>query len=177
MILSYTLEEYDFLAFQLFSASKSKRIQRKKRNGWMLFSVGGVLIASYFYIIQNPIMAGYFGLVALASALFYPKYFRWRYKKHYRDYIRDNYVKRMGNEVELEIHEDSISSRDRTGQGNVFLKEIEKIHETGEHFFIQVSSGNSLIVPKKGVGDDGTFREKLENLGLIFVDEMDWKWE
>ena len=36
MTIEYKIEEQDFLDFQLFTASKSDRINKKKRNGWVL---------------------------------------------------------------------------------------------------------------------------------------------
>ena len=90
MTLEIKINEQDFLDFQLFTASKSDRINKKKRNGWILLTLGSTVVALFFYLNQNIAMTIYFGLVAIACGLFYPRYFKWRYKKHYKTYIREN---------------------------------------------------------------------------------------
>ena len=125
MRIEYSLEEQDFLVFQLFTASKSDRINKKKRNGWILLTVGALLITVYFYLSRINSMAIYFGIVVIVTGLFYPKYFRWRYKKHYHTYIIENYSKRFGELATLEFNPDSIFSRDKTGEGKLNLSEIE----------------------------------------------------
>ena len=114
MKLDYKIDEQDFLDFQLFTASKSDRINKKKRNGWILLTAGSIVIALYFYLNGNSTMTIYFGLVALACGLFYPKYFKWRYKNHYKTYIKENYSKRFGQIESLEISSDYIFSKDKT---------------------------------------------------------------
>ena len=96
MTIEYQLNEQDFLDFQLFTASQSDRINKKKKNGWILLTIGSIVVSIYFYINQDIALTIYFGLVALACGLFYPRYFRWRYKRHYKTYIKENYSKRFG---------------------------------------------------------------------------------
>ena len=177
MTLEYKISQQDFLDFQLFTASKSERINKKKRNGWILLTLGSILIALYFYLNQNNAMAIYFALIAIACGLFYPKYFKWRYKKHYKTYIEENYSKRFDQVEILQINDDSILSKDRTGEGKMNLSEIEKIDETGNHFFLKLSTGFSLIIPKKGLDHPDELRKRFRGLGLTLNDETNWKWE
>lgn len=85
MILEIKIEEQDFLTYQLFTASKSDRIQKKKIKGWMLLTIGCVLATIYFYVDQNPAMTVYFAVMTLICGLFYPTYYRWRLKRHYKN--------------------------------------------------------------------------------------------
>lgn len=176
MILKYKIEEKDFLDFQLFTASKSERINKKKRNGWILLTIGSLAAASYFYANQNTAMTIYFAFVAIIFGLFYPRYFKWRYYKHYKTYIKENYSKRFGQIETLEINDDSISSKDKTGEGKINLSEIEKVDETDKHFFLKISTGLSLIIPKKELNNTDEVRTKFKVLGLPVNDETNWKW-
>jgi len=177
MTLEYKINEQDFLDFQLFTASKSDRINKKKRNGWILLTVGSIVVAFYFYLNQNNPMTIYFGLVAIAIGVFYPKYFKWRYKKHYKTYIKENYSKRFGQVAILEINNDSIFSKDKTGEGKINLSEIEKIDETANHFFLKISTGVSLLIPKKELKSIDELREKFKDVGLTVLDETNWNWK
>jgi hypothetical protein len=177
MTLEYKINEQDFLDFQLFTASKSDRINKKKRNGWILLTLGSIVIAFYFFLSENIAMTIYFGLVAIVCGLFYPKYFKWRYKKHYKTYIQENYSKRFGQIEYLEINSDYIFSKDKTGEGKINLSEIERVDETDNHFFLKISTGMSLLIPKSELGNIDKLREKFKEIGLIINDETKWSWK
>lgn len=177
MKLEFKIYEQDFLDFQLFNASKSDRINKKKRSGWLLWTIGSIVVTIYFYFNQNIAMTIYFGIMAIVCGLFYPNYFRWIYKKHYRTYIKDNYSKRFGQTERLEIKEDSIITKDKTGEGRINLTEIEKVDETENHFFLKISTGLSLIIPKREIENSGGLRSNFQNLGLIVNNERNWKWK
>ena len=176
MIVEFRIEETDFLDFQLFTASKSERINRKKRNGWAAITLGSLVIAAYFYLNQDNALAMYFGLVAVASAIFYPKYFIWRYKSHYTTYIRENYSKRFGQLERMEISTDFIVFSDKTGEGKVKLSEIETVNETARHFFIAISTGGSIIIPKSQLDNPAALKATFTGLGLNVKDETNWRW-
>ena len=171
MKLDYKIDEQDFLDFQLFTASKSHRINKKKRNGWIFLTAGSIVIALYFYLNGNSTMTIYFGLVALACGIFYPKYFKWRYKNHYKTYIKENYSKRFGQIESLEISSNYIFSKDKTGEGKINLSEIERVDETDNHFFLKISTGLSLLIPKNELVSINELREKFKEIGLSINDE------
>lgn len=177
MTIEYKIHEQDFLDFQLFTASKSDRINKKKRNGWIFLTVGSIAVAFYFYLNQNNLMSIYFGLVAVATGIFYPKYFKWRYNKHFKTYIKENYSKRFGKIETLKINNDHIFSKDKTGEGKINLSEVEKIDETDNHFFLKISTGLSLIIPKRELENIDEFKSKFKNLGFIINNETNWRWK
>lgn len=177
MTLEYKINEQDFLDFQLFTASKSDRINKKKRNGWISLTLGSIIIALYFYLGENTEMTIYFGLVAMVCGLFYPKYFKWRYKKHYKNYIQDNYSNRFGQIAYLEIGSDYILSKDKTGEGKIILSEIERVDETDDHFFLKISTGMSLLIPKRELNDIDKLRDKFKEIELTINDETKWTWK
>ena len=86
--LEFELREEDFLTFQLFTSSTSPRIIRKKKNGWMFLTLGSILFAALFYSFGNIPLAVCMAFFAVTTALFYPMYFKWRYKKHYQNFCR-----------------------------------------------------------------------------------------
>lgn len=177
MILEFKIKQQDFLDFQLFTASKSERINKKKRKEWVLLTVGSILVGIYFYLNHNSVMAVYFWLVAIICGLFYPRYFKWRYKKHYKTYIQENYSKRFGQLETIEIKDNAIFSKDKIGEGKINLSEIERIDETDKHFFIKISSGMSLIIPKGEINGPDNLRQKFQELGITLNVEINWDWK
>lgn len=179
MTLEYSIKEEDFLNFQLFTTSHNKRIQKRKNLVWITTPIVTGIATILAIVSKNYGIAIYFGLIAITCALFYPRYFKWRYKKHYKTYIKENYVKRFGQSAILEFRENTIYSKDLTGEGTLNVSQIEQVHETGNYFFIKISTGLSLILPKralKNLAEVNPVREKLLALKIPLVEEMDWKW-
>jgi hypothetical protein len=165
MEIKYKIEESDFLDFQLFKASKSERIRKKKKNGWIFLTVASCTLAIYFYMQDDLNLTIYFGLITIICGFFYPRYFRWRYKKHFKSYIKENYQKQFGEIAIMEITEEYI-----------YLKEIDEINETKKHFLLEVSTGMSLIVPKREINNIDLLRNELTEFGLKINDELNWEW-
>ncbi len=175
MKINYKIEAADFLAFQLFTASTDDIIQKRKRKSRFFYSILFGM-ASVFCILNDTLFVGiYFGILAITMALFYPHFFRWRYKKQYANFIERNYSKRFGEPAELEITKDFIYSKDKVADGKVKLSEIESIHETALHFFIKMCSGMSFILPKRELESIDLFKETIQQLGLKIVDAHDYK--
>lgn len=177
MTLEYKINEQDFLDFLLFTASKSDRINKQRRKGWVFLIIGSIAIAFYFYLNDNTAMTVSCGIVALAFRLFYPKYFNWRYKKYYKTYIKKNYSKRFGQVTTLKINNDSIYFKDKLGEAKIILSQVERVDETANHFFLKISTGLSLVLPKKELKNPDRPRERLQNIGLKVNDETNWNWK
>ena len=76
----------------------------------------------------------------------------------------------------LEINNDSIYSKDKTGEGKINISEIEKVDETNKHFFLKISTGLSLIIPKDRLNKPDDLRTKFQSLGLIVNNMINWEW-
>lgn len=176
MKLEYPIEQEDFLIFQLYTASQSEMIQKKKRKGWIGATVLFAATSIFFVVQENYPSAIYFGICTLLFGFLYPIYFSWRYKRHYNKYIAEHYQNRFGIPVILEINEEEIFSQDKAGESRFKLSEIEQVNEIGEYFFVKISTGASLIIPKDGVGDADSVRNEFERLGLKLNQMLDWKW-
>ncbi len=176
MQYKYLLHEQDYIDFQLYSASKSEDIRRKKRNGWIGLTIGfGVVALLCFLAGMMPYTVGW-STAALMVLLFYPTYFMWRYKRHFENYIRKSHKNRFGESVILEVHPDHIFTKDRTGEGKIYISAIDQINATSKHLFISISSGLTLIIPKKDI-DSEQLKEELRALDIPIHEELDWKWK
>lgn len=176
MKIDFTLEAKDFLAYQLYTASKSKRIKRSMLRTYLIWLVGCILFGIYFYWKENNALAIYFGIISLASALFFFKYLKWRYKRHYRNHIKENYKNKINQLVKIEFKDGFIYSQDKTGEAKIDLSQLLEINEITEYFFLKMSTGDSLILPKRVVENQEKLKEKFQNLGLKINEELNWKW-
>jgi len=176
MTLEFELNEQDFLDFQLFTASQSKRINKRKQNNWMLTTGCFIIISISFYLQRNIILTVYFGIAAIIYGLFYPKYFVWRHKKHYKTSIKENYSSRFGERDHIEIDNQVIFSKNKTGESTLNVSEIERVDETEKHFFVKIKGGLAYIIPKYKIQNSDEVRAKFEALGFN-VDRAICKWK
>jgi hypothetical protein len=181
MILTYTLDENDFLQHQLFAVTKSKRIKQQRRKSWLGISVTFLLLSLMFYQSENNIMACYFLLFGLTSVFFYPLYQKRHYKNHYQKYIIDAYKNRFGQLVNIELKNESIEINDITGETKINLQNIQNITETKDYFYLEVKTGGHLIIPKSQIANVDSLRELLKELcnklSIEFISDLDWKWK
>jgi len=175
MEYKYTLDEHDFLDFQLFTASQSERIARKRKRQRLLLTSLPFILALSFYTKDNFVLTNYFGGIAIVFGLFYPRYFKWRYKKHYQSYNKANYSKQFGQLITLEMHTDHIFSKDQTGEGKINHSEIERIDEIKRLILIKITNGNSLVIPKERI-NLSALKHDIKRLNLKINRYLDWEW-
>jgi len=175
MKYEYQIHEQDFLKFQLYTASKSESIRRKKRKGWIGLTIGFGIVALLSFLAGMMSHTVGWGIASVLVLIFYPTYFMWRYKRHYKNYIKKSHQNRFGESVIMEVHPDHIFTKDRTGEGKIYLSAIDQINETSKHLFVQISSGMTLIFPKENINSE-QLKEEFRALEMPIHEELDWKW-
>jgi len=177
MEFTYKLESVDFLQYQLFTASKSNRITKKKMYGWLVFSLAASLFAVYCYFNDSTALAIYFGVIAAVWGLFYPKYFSWKYYKHYKSFINENYTNRFGKTTTISLSKDYVIATDDSGEGKIKTSDIVTVNETSQYLFITFSSGESLIIPKKELANFDELKNSFVKIGCSINNELSWGWK
>jgi len=181
MKLEYALEKSDFVVFQLYTASKSERIKRKRFRIKIIFPLIYLVLGLFSLLINDIVLCIFFIIVGSAWYLFYPKYESNRYIKHYQSYIDENYKNRFGKSETIEFEDDAILSKDYTGESKLYLSEIEELNEINEYFFLKFNSGVSLIIPKNGILSseplDRYLKDLSSRLKIKHYIDLDWKWK
>jgi hypothetical protein len=177
MQIQSRLSAEDYLNYYLFTASTSANIRKKLQNErillLLLMSIGVV----YFYVRGNMFMSVGFGLWAIAGEIWFPQYFRYRYKKHYEKFIRENYAARIGVDSLLEIRDDAIYTRDKFSESKFFLSEVEKVEELPGYFYIKLRIGSHIVLPKKNAVESSDLKNTFHGKGITIVEHPDWRWE
>lgn len=176
MTYTFKLDKEDFLVYQLFTVSESTHMKRKKRNSRILLTAGAIGIAWYFQSNGNIGMMYYFLFIGLLTGLFYPVYYRWRYKKHFNNFIENNYQNRFNNSSSISFENNEVIAQDSSGVGRVLFTEVEKLSEISSHFFMRLKSGDALIVPKGQLDNIYDFKNEFSKRGISIESMVDWKW-
>lgn len=182
MIINYQLEANDFLQYQLYTASKSERIKKKRlRNKIVIPLIYVVFVAFYLYAkdISGAII---FLILGVLCFFLYSFWERRHYIKHYEGFIKENYKNRFHKIVNIVFGNDFISSKDDSGsEVKIATSEIEEINEISSSIFIKLNIGNSLILPKDKIqnADDLILylKELTNSLNIKYNIENDWKWK
>ncbi|MEN2413074.1 hypothetical protein [Flavobacterium mesophilum] len=181
MTISYQLSANDYLQHQLYTASKSEGIKKKRFKSRITIPlIYGAFIAFYLYSkdIQGAII--FFILAALWFFL-YPFWDKRRYIKHYESFIKENYKERFKETVLIELSTDFILEKGRASRGIIATSEIEEINEISSSIFIKLKHGVSLILPKNAIENIDSLilflKELANNLNVKYNIENNWEWK
>ena len=175
-----TLDENDYLIFQLYTASKNPEVKRTRIRNWILNTVTFACLAYLFYYSNNDFLGHYFSICTGLSLSLFPFYSRWRYKRHYLKHIRNNYQNRFGEKSELEFNNDTIVTKDKSGEIIIYKSEIEEINEIKDYYFIKTRTGSTLIISKLKTDDIEKIKNEIKSMvetrEIKHNIELDWKW-
>jgi hypothetical protein len=178
--INITLDENDYLQFQLYTASKSKRVKNQRRREWIFTTVTFLALAYLFKRSENDTLSIFFLATGCLTAILHPFYSRWRYKRHYRRAIRNTYQHSYGKPFTLEINNNEIITTDNGSTGKINLTEIDEIHEITDQIFIQTKGGASLMISKSKSENFETLKAAIasavEQHGIKYHTELNWKW-
>lgn len=180
MQLKYTLDENDFLQYQLYAASKSKNIKVQRTRTFIMVIATFALLSSMVFSPGDSLsylIVTFFGMLLIA----YKWYEKKRYSDHYRKNIAENYKERFGLISTLTFAKNQIIEENKLGESKINYESLTEINEIGNYYFLKLLTGQSLIIPKKEIHNNIDFILKIEELKTRFnlknnVD-LNWKWK
>ena len=181
IVLNFALSEEDFLTFQLYVASTSPNIIKKRTKVRYRVPVIYTVMALLLFWIGETVVAIAFLIVCLLWLVFYPKWDRHRYRKHYRDHIKENYAGRINISSELHLKENEIFGKDNFGETTFKTEGIKAVNEIANYFFLQIDRGTGFIFPKDRIGEvavvDNWLKEVERQNGITRTVNLDWVWK
>ena len=177
MNIQYQLTYSDFLAYQLYTSSKSELHKKKRFRSRIIVPIIYICFGLYLYSKNNSLkVASILGLIALLWFFLYPTYSKWRYKRHFQKHVEENYKNRVHKPVEIEVDEHALNAKDFSSESKINGTELKALIETKNHFFIKLTTDLSLIVPKHSIVHQAEFKKRVTELGAEYVDELNWEW-
>lgn len=174
------LDKEDFLRYQLYTASQSKRIKNKRIRTWILLTISFFVLGLALQQSTDKFLSYYFIGFSLITLIFYPIYQRRQYRRHYEKHIKENYQNRIGIESELGFENGFLISKTESQEGKIKLTEIQEINEISDNLFIKIRTGESVIIPSR-FGEFNKFKEEIVDLisplGVEWKKQFDWKWK
>jgi len=180
MELKYSLNTNDFLQYQLFTASKSKRIQNQKRKSIIIISLSLLVLFAILFDSNNYNRNILLVIVVTASLLFYPRYLKRHYYSHYKKFVEDTTKNKTDRLASLSFREFHIETSDETGESKINYTNLEEINEIKDYIFLKLKTGESIIFPKNKIDNFEKLKEELSKItnayNLKTTVELNWKW-
>ncbi|MBE0655227.1 MAG: YcxB family protein [Bacteroidales bacterium] len=179
--LEYQLVREDHVTFQLYIASKSERIKKKRRRTKFRLPLAYLLFAVIIYFVGEISLSLIFLLIGILWFLIYPKYEKRMYEKHYQSFVEENFKTESDPEVVIELTEEKINATDKSGNSSIKIDAITAVDEIKDYFFIKLSPGQGLILPKSKIENmiefENWLNRVLEKYQIPKNIDLDWKWK
>ena len=181
MLIEYTLQENDYLNHQLFISSKSESTLRKRKRSKFIIPLLYLLFGVFMVFQNNLTMALLFGALSVLWFLFYPKWEKIRYIKHFKNFIQENYSALFNRTFSLHFANGFITATDADNESKISYKELYEINEIGANIFIHLNSGHSFILPKHSLNNLQEVRTFLQNFAIKqnikYHIQLNWEWK
>lgn len=180
MHLSFTIGFDAFLTYQLFHASQSPLVQKKRRRSkWTIIGLVVLVIAGMLFL-GNYGLALLYTVFGIAWFFLYPIYERGYYKKHYIKSLKEKLAGISEKQIELDITSSGIHAREDGSEGNIEVSRVNSVHELPDIFLIQLQQSMAFIIPKEKV-DAEAVKMHLEQMALTwqvpYMTQLNWKWK
>lgn len=179
MKLTYKMREQDYLAHQLFVASRSELILKQRFRHRFYIPVFYFILAGITYFQGMQLFAGIIAGLSVLWILGYPAFSRWYYRRHYRNHIRQHYSYVFDKEGTLALEEDSIVLQNEGNESKIALNEVQELCITGDYGFAGLKSGHMITIPKDQISAEelNAFMNELsKRTGIEIEDLPDWQW-
>lgn len=179
MTITFNIQEKDLVTLQLFLASTSDIIRKKRQKNKYIIPVFYVLIALVGIATGQKIAAISFLSGAVLWILLYPLWERKNYRKYFTTFIREHMKNRFGNVLSIEITNEFLLTREHENENKTPTSEIEMIQEIRELLLIRLKGGTTFFIPKEQITELGQLKNRLQKLANHLKVEyaIDEKWE
>lgn len=180
MKVTYSIEREDFLVRQLFLASTSALIKRKRLRDRLIPAAVYMLIGLSFICFQHYFFGTLFLIVALLWFLIYPLSQRKRLLRIYGEHLNESLGTRADVKVFLELTNEFILLKNDVEESRIATSEIRSIQEIPSLILVRFDGSAMLIIPKRKVAElnelVSRLKELANHLNVGYVTDLDWKW-
>lgn len=181
MVLEYRLREEDYINYQLYIASQSKVIKRRRmqiRVVVLLLYIG----LGVFILVQNrPALGLLFFVFGLLWFFFYPLQDAKRYVKHYQKAIRERLSAEPDKINRVWIEEEEILVEETGVKSRIELEELSEFVELPTILLARLKGGQSLVIPlnRPDMAEEARSMgaQLAQRLDIPYTKRLDWKWK
>ncbi|MEI6823797.1 MAG: YcxB family protein [Bacteroidota bacterium] len=181
MEIEYYYDENDLLTYQLYVASKSEIINKRRQKTKIHIPIINFVFGLTFLITGHWIFS--ITLIAIAILWYFliPLRDKRNIARSYKNWNKKNAKDKFGINNILEFNNDFILTKYNGNESKVLTKEIDKIDEISTNIFIKLKSGQVYILPKDKINDINLLISYLKELAIYlnikYNIEENWEWK
>lgn len=181
MVFTYKIDEKDFLIHQLYVASMSDRIKKKRQKSKVRVPAIYIFLGLFFVFLEVTSIGITLLIISPLWYFFYPIWEKGYYIKHYKGFIIENYKDRIDRNVNLEINNEFVITKENGSESKVLTSEFDEIVEIPSIILIKFKNGQWLILPKDKINELDLLTIRLKELAaylnINYSLYLQWKWK
>lgn len=179
MTIHFTLRESDLLEYQLYVASQSEIVKKRRVRTRLLIPIMYVSLAVFGFFTNRILMSVPFLIGAVLWYFLYPIRDRKRHIKYYQQFIQEHFRERIGNKVELILSLESLETKEIASESKYALSEVEHIVELKTTILIRLRGNKAFILPKDQItqpSELNTILQQIAEKASVTFDQFP-EWE
>lgn len=181
MEIKYTVEENDHLQYQLYRASTLPKIKKRRLREWLITPISFFCLAFLFSNTEKIFLMNYFLVLGVIATICMPFYTAWRYKRHYSQHVKDVFRNNFGKIVTIKFTDEYIEMIGEDGESKFKLAQILEVNEIADYYFLQLASGQAILIAKKKIDNKDELEVKIKELvtqlNIKHNINLNWKWK
>ncbi len=174
---SLTLSETDHITFQLYEASTNSAKRKSRKKSFLILLALALLVVVLGYQKEDDFLMYYGLFCSILVICFGNLYLRWRHKKHYTKYVKNKLKDLPEEKVQIEIRDYQIKVIDRVSDTSLKIVEIILVDEIKFHYFLKLSTGSSIVIPKSNPALNKEVADMIVNFNIQHIVKLDWRWK
>jgi hypothetical protein len=181
MNITFKISQQNYLTFQLYLASKSQSILKKRKRNRLIVPILYCFFAISLLILDSPFLASGFGAFGMLWFFFYPMWEKGKYVKYFTKVIAENHQSKINVDIKVELQNDKIYTASGGSEAKISTKEIIEIVELKDLILIRLDVTQAFVIPKDQINDLPALIEELKELAkrlkVNYTEELGWVWK
>ncbi len=177
---TYEIDQNDILNYQLYHASMSKQIKKRRLISRILIPVLYGVIGLFFIVFSNYGLGIIFIVSGVLWLIFFPIWERKRYINHFKGFLKENYKSMFNDTSTIRFDDDSIFIKGLDSESTFGNNQLERIDEITDYIFVKLKSGQTVVLPKNKISNIDEVRSYLleltGKLNLSYEANLNWKF-
>ncbi|HYG50203.1 MAG TPA: hypothetical protein VD905_04830 [Flavobacteriales bacterium] len=170
----------DYLTHQLFIASKSASIAKKRRRNKLVVSFLFAAAGATFFATGNIPLGSALLTIGILWFVFYPVWEAKQFTKQMHNMLLENFKTPPNNQTTITLNKDVILIHDETNKTSIKTGLVTLIVEIPSLILVRFSDGRSFLVPKNKTENledfENGLRELARQLNIKYTEEPEWRW-
>ena len=181
MNINFKITQENYLTFQLYLASKSQSISKKRTRTRLVVPILYSVFAISLFVLESPFLAAGFAAFAMLWFFFYPLWEKGKYVKYYQKIIQENHKSRIGVDIKIELQNDHLFTASGGTEAKIATSEIKEIVELKDLILIRLDVTQAFVIPKDQITElpalIGELKELAKKLKVKYAEELGWVWK